>query len=254
MDHYAKLEVAKSATQDEIKRAYRGLASKHHPDKGGDTAKFQEIQSAYETLSDPIKRSQYDNPAPQFSGRGSDQFGMHDLFKQAFGFGQQPQRRNHVRMTLNISLLDVARGGSRTVNVSTSSGSSTVQIAIPPGINNGDNVHYGGIAPGGQDLVVTYQIMPDRKWRRDGLNLHTDIRISIWDMILGTELEVTTLTEEKLSVSVQSGSQPNITMRLRARGLVDQHGQAGDLLVRLLPEIPAAIAPEIITAIQQYRN
>jgi curved DNA-binding protein len=254
MNYYEILGVLKTSTPDEIKRAYRKLASQHHPDKGGNTAEFQKIQSAYETLSDPIKRLQYDNPAPQFLGRGGDQFGMHDLFKQAFGFGQQPQRRNHVRMNLNISLLDVARGGSRTVNVSTSSGSSTVQIGIPPGINDGDSVQYGGIAPGGLDLVVTYRIMPDSKWRRDGLNLHTDIRMNIWDMILGTELEVTTLTEEKLSVKVPLSSQPNTTMRLRGRGLIDQNGQAGDLLVKLLADIPAAIAPEIITAIQQYRN
>jgi DnaJ-class molecular chaperone len=71
---------------------------------------------------------------------------------------------------------------------------------------------------------------------------------------LGTELEVTTLTEEKLSVKVPLSSQPNTTMRLRGRGLIDQNGQAGDLLVKLLADIPAAIAPEIITAIQQYRN
>ena len=63
-DHYTTLGVDKSATPEDIKKAYRSLASKHHPDKGGDTAKFQEIQTAYATLSDPEKRQQYDNPNP----------------------------------------------------------------------------------------------------------------------------------------------------------------------------------------------
>ena len=63
-DHYQTLGVSKTANQDEIKRAYRSLASKHHPDKGGDTAKFQEIQTAYATLSDLEKKEQYDNPNP----------------------------------------------------------------------------------------------------------------------------------------------------------------------------------------------
>jgi DnaJ-class molecular chaperone len=65
MDHYNTLGVAKNASPDEIKKAYRKLASQHHPDKGGDKAKFQEIQVAYDTLSDTNKRQQYDNPAPQ---------------------------------------------------------------------------------------------------------------------------------------------------------------------------------------------
>ena len=69
-DHYAALGVARTATADEIKRAFRRLASQHHPDKGGDTQKFQTIQAAYDTLGDVAKRSQYDNPQPQFGGFG----------------------------------------------------------------------------------------------------------------------------------------------------------------------------------------
>ena len=67
-DHYATLGVPRTATADEIKRAFRRLASQHHPDKGGDTQKFQAIQAAYATLGDEQKRAEYDNPRPQFSG------------------------------------------------------------------------------------------------------------------------------------------------------------------------------------------
>jgi len=67
-DHYAALGVPKTASADEIKRAFRKLASQHHPDKGGDTAKFQAIQAAYAVLGDEQKRAEYNNPQPQFSG------------------------------------------------------------------------------------------------------------------------------------------------------------------------------------------
>jgi DnaJ-class molecular chaperone len=72
--HYQTLGVAKTATPDEIKKAYRKLASKHHPDKGGDTATFQKIQTAYDTLIDPNKKNQYDNPSQQFN--------FHDLAEE----------------------------------------------------------------------------------------------------------------------------------------------------------------------------
>ena len=98
-NYYQILGVEKSATADDIKRAFRRLASQHHPDKGGDTVKFQEVQEAYGVLGDDAKRAEYDNPRPQFSGfpGGGGGFNMHDMFGQMFGqqFGQPPQRRNH---------------------------------------------------------------------------------------------------------------------------------------------------------------
>jgi len=252
-DHYTTLDITRNASQDDIKKAYRKLASLHHPDKGGNTAKFQDLQTAYNILSDPAQRQKYDNPAPQFSGFNSND--RPDFLKQAFGFGrpQQP-RRNHVRMVVSISLLDVANGGSRTVSVSTSAGTSTVQVGIPRGINDGDNVQYGGVAPGGMDLVVQYRIIPDPKWRRDGLDLHTEQQVNIWDLMLGTDLAVVTLTGDQLLINIPLGSQPNTVMRLKSRGLQDQNGQAGDLFVKLLAHVPSVIAPEITAAIRQYRN
>jgi curved DNA-binding protein len=257
-DHYATLGVAKTATQDEIKRAFRKLASQHHPDKGGDTQKFQEIQAAYDTLGDAAKRQQYDNPAPQFQGFGPGaQFGnMHDIFAQMFGgqspFGQQQPRRNHVRMSLWITLLDVARGGKRSVALGTQSGTSTVEIEIPPGINDGDNVQYQGIAPGGQDLVIQFRVQPHANFQRQGLSLVTTHKVSIWTLILGGDTEVQTVEGNRLVVKVAPHTQPGTTLRLRSQGLRDQSGQKGDLMVHIQTEIPTTIAPEIITAIQNH--
>jgi DnaJ-class molecular chaperone len=251
-NYYQILGIEKTATADDIKRAFRRLASQHHPDKGGDTIKFQEIQEAYGVLGDETKRSEYDNPRPQFSGFPGGGFNMHDMFGQMFG--QPPQRRNHVRMTIWVSLQDVVQGGSRAVNVSTTAGTSTVAIEVPQGIDDGDQVQYGGVAPGGMDLVVQFRIQPNAQWRREGLNLHTEHRISIWDMILGSDVEVQNLLGHNLVVRVPAGTQPGTVMRLRGHGIQDRHGQKGDLMIRMQAQIPKTIAPEIVTAIQQHRN
>lgn len=251
-DHYATLGVPKTASADEIKRAFRKLASQHHPDKGGDTAKFQAIQSAYETLGDAAKRAAYDNPAPQFSRFPSGGFNMNDIFGQMFG--QQQSQRSHVRMTVWISLQEVAQGGSRAVNVSTTAGSNTVAIEVPQGIDDGDQVQYGGVAPGGMDLVVQFRVQPNAQWRREGLNLHTEHRASIWDMILGAEVEVQNILGHSLVVRIPAGTQPGTVMRLRGHGIQDRHGQKGDLMVRVQAQIPKTVAPEIVAAIQQHRS
>ena len=258
-DHYAALGVPRTATAAEIKQAFRKLASQHHPDKGGDTAKFQGIQAAYAVLGDEQKRAEYDNPQPQFGGFGG--FGggpqFNDIFSQMFGgagFGQQHPRRNHVRMTLYISLLDVAQGGKKTVAVATSQGQSTVELDVPLGLNDGDNIQYGGLAPGGQDLVITFRIRPEPAWHRDGLNLTVDHSISVWDLILGTDITVNNILGHSLTVKVPPRCQANAVLRLRSQGLRDRRGAQGDMFVKLNARIPATLAPELVEAIEKYRE
>jgi len=259
-DYYAALGVPKTATADDIKRAFRRLASQHHPDKGGNTQKFQAIQQAYATLGDEQKRAEYDNPRPQFSGFHGTPGGVNinDIFGQMFGqqFAQQHQhpRRSHVRMTLWISLLDVATGGRRTVSLGTQAGVSAVEIEIPLGINDGDNVQYEGIGPGGSDLVVQFKVSPDRVWQRDGLNLVQEVRIDIWNLILGGDLTIDTLTGKTLSTRVPARTQPGTVLRLKAQGLRDRAGRTGDIMVRVQAQIPENIPPEIIDAIQKHQE
>ena len=257
-DHYAALGVARNATQDEIKRAFRKLASQHHPDKGGDTRKFQEIQAAYDTLGDSAKRQQYDNPAPQFQGfPGGAQFNMGDIFSQMFGghpgFAQQHPRRNHMRMSLWITLKDVSTGGHRQVAVGSLQGQSTIEIDIPRGINDGDMVQYQGLAPGGQDLVIEFRIHPHPQFRRDGLILTVDHKASVWDMILGGDTTVVNLDGTQLVVAIPPLTDNSTTLRLRGRGLQDRKGVVGDLFIRLHAQLPNQISPELAEAIQQHR-
>ena len=258
IDYYSTLGVSRTATQDEIKRAFRKLASQHHPDKGGDTKKFQEIQAAYDTLGDAAKRQQYDNPAPQFAGMpGGAQFNMGDIFAQMFGghpgFAGQHPRRNHARMSLWITLRDVLTGGHRQVAVGSMAGQSTIEIDIPLGIDDGDMVQYQGLAPGGQDLVIEFKIHPHPQFRRDGLNLIVDHKCSVWDMIQGGDTTVNHLDGNQLLVTVPPLTDNGTTLRLRGRGLGDRKGNKGDLFVKLHALLPRSISPELIEAIQKHR-
>lgn len=260
MDYYTTLGVPRDATAEEIKKAYRKLASQHHPDKGGDTKKFQEIQTAYDTLSDPNKRAAYDNPSRPFDFQG---FGggpgvnIHDIFGmfgQGFGGFQHHPRRSHVRMNLVINLRDVAEGGTRTVSVASTQGQTTIEITIPPGINDNDNVHYEGLAPGGQDLVVCFRIRPDSVWQRDALNLTKSLNISVWNLILGTDVNIENILGHTLTVTIPPRSQPGTVMRIRGQGLRDQRGTVGDMYVKLQATIPQHIDPELLESIQKHRK
>ena len=252
---YDILGVKSSATPDEIKRAYRKLASQHHPDKGGDVKKFQEIEEAYRTLSDPGKRQQYDNPQPDFGN-----FGFHghpggfdfDTIFDLFGarFGQQ-QRPRHARLTLWITLKDIATGGKRTVSVGTHTGTSMVEIEIPRGLDDGDTVQYPGLAPGGLDLVVTFRIHPDPRWHRQGLNVTTEHTVVIWDLILGAEARTRDIVGNEISFTIPEKTQPGTVLRLRARGIAHRSGAQGDMFIRLQARLPETIDPNILDVIAQ---
>lgn len=258
-DHYAALGVPRTAVAGEIKQAFRRLASQHHPDKGGDTEKFQKIQAAYDVLGDVTKRAAYDNPAPQFSGFNNghpfDLNNIFNMFAQSNGqFTRGQQRRNHARMTLWISLADAVRGGSKTVAVNTDLGSATVQLDIPPGIDDNDNVQYGAIAPGGLDLVVQFRLTPDPVWRRDGLNLHAEHKTNIWTLITGGDIEIKILGNRTLSFGINPQTQPGTVVRLKSQGVQTRSGDKGDLLIRLQAELPAHIPDQLLDAIRAHKG
>lgn len=122
MSHYETLGISKNATEDEIKQSYRNLAKKHHPDKGGNKEQFQKIQEAYDTLSDPQKKQEYDNPQPNFFEGGGFPFGGGGFpFGDGFPFGGFQQHQNKksddVFHTCNITLQDVYTGVKKSFNL-----------------------------------------------------------------------------------------------------------------------------------------
>ena len=255
IDYYSTLGVSKTATQDEIKKAFRRLASQHHPDKGGDTAKFQEIQAAYDTLGDSAKRQQYDNPRPQFNNFGhasGPQFDFDTIFNvfgTQFGHRQQRQQPAVSRANLTITLADVATGGKRTIGI----GQSTVEIEIPLGINDGDSIQYRGLGTQGSDLIITFRIAPSSTWQRQGSNLLTEHTINIWDLILGGETTVKDLLGNEITILVPKGTQPGARLRLRGRGLPGRVGP-GDIIVQIQAVIPKHIPKDLLDMIEQKRT
>lgn len=261
-DHYATLGLQRGATPEEIKKAYRKMASAHHPDKGGSKEKFQEIQQAYEILSDDTKRHQYDNPNQfnhaTFRVDGFDFGSIFNMFGQQFNQHPHPQgrspRQQHTRMSLWVTLQDVAQGGSRPVTVGTQHGTMTIEIEIPLGIDDGANVQYAGIGPGGTDLIINFRIHPNPKWQRQGLTLTMDHPISVWDCLVGGETEIRDILGNQIAVTIPPLTQPNSMLRLRGRGLKARNGEQGDLLVRIQAKMPDSIDTDLIERIKQIQQ
>lgn len=256
-NHYQTLGVTKTASPDEIKRAYRKLASQHHPDKGGDTGRFQEIEEAYRVLSDPNQRAAYDNPQPgphsfNFNTGGFDFQTIFDMF----GTNMRPQHRRQqvARMSLWISLEDVAKGGRRQVAVGTAQGTQGVEIEIPLGIGDGETVQYQGLAPGGLDLLVTFRVQQSGGWSRQGQTLMTERQLSIWDLVLGTEITIQDLLGNSFVLNVPPGTQPGTLLRMRGRGLPAVNRPPGDILVRIQARVPDKISTDLTDAIRRERG
>ena len=256
-DLYATLGVPRTAAADEIKKAYRKLASQHHPDKGGDTAKFQQIQTAYDTLSDPAKRQQYDSPQPQWGNfaqnTGGQQFDFNTIFN-VFGaqFNQQRRQQTPIsKINVSINLVDVITGGKRTIGLGHGQGNA-IEIEIPQGINNGDGIQYRGLAPGGGDLIVTFRVAQHPDWQRDGSNLFTDHNIEVWDLILGGESTVKDILGNNITIMIPPGTQPGARMRLRGHGIPGKNGP-GDIIVTIQAVIPKHIPEDLLNMIKQER-
>jgi DnaJ-class molecular chaperone len=258
-NYYQTLGVDRNATPDEIKRAYRRLASQHHPDKGGDKNKFQEIEQAYRTLGDPNKRQQYDSPRPNFGGfefqnQGPGGFDFQSIFDVFGARFQQPQRAQRAQMTLWITLQDVAQAARKTISVGTPQGTQVVEIDIPANIDDGNSVQYSGIGPGGMDLIITFRIHPNPKWQRQGPNLTVEQDVSVWDLILGGEITIQDILGNKLDMTIPPRTQNKTTFRVKGYGLGQRGNSPGDLFVRVNAVIPNHIPESLITAISQTRQ
>ena len=258
MDHYNTLGVAKTAPPDEIKKAYRKLASKHHPDKGGDTALFQKIQTAYDILSDSDKRSQYDNPQPQGFGGPSMQGGVppgfEHIFSQMFGGGnpfthrQQPQQQVF-RTTLNVTLEQAYVGDEQTVRLQTPTNVQLVKITVPKGIENGNQVRIDNVIDSAS-LLVEFRVQHHLRYDRNGNDLISNHPISVLDLITGTSFEFNTISGKTLEVTIKPKTQPFMQLKLAGQGMpIINSNRFGDQIILLKPFIPDIIDKRIIDSI-----
>ena len=253
MDYYKILGVSKTATQQEIKQAYRRLAAKHHPDRGGNTEDFQKIEEAYRTLSDDSKRQQYDNPRNQFNDFGGFSFGagfnpFEEIFQQ---FNKQRQQRIYT-VTVFVTLEQVSTGAMETIHVNTPAGGKTFQISIPKGIEDGQRINYENLMPDGI-LQITFRIHKHYKFERQGLNLYCHTDVSIFDLILGTTISISTIYNQTLEINIAPKTKPGSTLRIPGHGLEKPNGR-GDQYILINAIIPDKISDQLLTALEKERN
>ncbi len=256
-DFYTTLGVQRNATPDEIKQAYRRLAAKHHPDRGGDSEKFKEIQLAYDTLGDPAKKSQYDSPPqnPFFQFHGGQQQDINDIFSQFFGghnpfdpFGNRSQKNRTLNLHIEVSLEDAFRGKDMLFNVTMPSGKlQTVNAKIPAGVADGTTLRLAGLGddsiphlPRG-DLNVTISILPHPIFKRQGDDLVKDITITCIEAMLGCKKTVTSIDGRNLEITIPAGIQYDQVLNAPGFGMPNMHDNRfrGRMLLPIKITIPS---------------
>lgn len=274
MDHYSTLGVPKGASDEEIKKAYRKLAMQHHPDRGGDQAKFQQIQQAYDTLGDPQKRQEYDNPqqhgfgnGPQgfsFSFGGGDPFG--DMFAQ-FGFPgghpfQQPKRNKDLRVEMVIDIASTMADQTKTISVQTTNGQrQTVQVNIPRGVRSGNSMRFGGLGDNmfdtiqRGDLYVHFVVQDDPKYRIENDDIVYSCSISCLDAMVGHNVEVPTLENKIFRIAIPAGATHGTRLRIPNQGLYRLNSQSrGHLIVEVNITIPVITDMTTLSLIDQLKS
>jgi curved DNA-binding protein len=277
-DYYEVLGVPRTATAEEIKRAYRRLARKHHPDlqPAADRAKaaerFKEINEAHEVLSDPDKRAKYDALGANWKGgmdftpppgagwtpadasEWEDLGGASDFFASLFGRGRGQGGRGGARIVfpgsdveadLPVTVEELLRGGRRRVALD---GKGALDVDIPLGAREGMILRLAGKgepSPNGGppgDLYLRVRLVPHPRYRVVGDDLEMDLPLWPWQAVLGGEVRVET-PDGPVTLTIPAGTQSGRRLRLRGRGLPRGDGSRGDLhaVVRIVvPERPSA--------------
>ena len=275
-DHYQTLGVDRNANQDAIKKAYRKLAAQHHPDRGGDTAKFQEIQAAYSTLSDPQKKAEYDNPRPQFQGGSFHghgfppgfedifaQFGGGHPFADMFGRRQQPSQNRTLNIQTVVTLEEAFQGKNLIANLQLPSGrNQTIEVKIPEGIYDGVTLRLAGMGddsipnlPRG-DIHLSVRVEEHPRFQRQGDDLITNLNVNCIDAILGKTESVTTIDNRLLDVKITPGIQHGQILAVAGYGMpkMGDNRYKGRLLVQVSIVIPKDLNETQLNKLREIYN
>lgn len=259
-DYYKVMGLDKTATDKEIKLAYRRLARKYHPDLNKDAdaeSKFKELGEAYEALKDPEKRKVYDQYARDYAmhqqnrghyqqqqawgqGFAGDYDASSDFFESLFGqrFRQQPATGADLRGNITINLEDAFNGVSKELTLP---GAEAVRVKIPAGVKSGQQLRLAGKGQPGQnggargDLYITVTIDKHPLYDVMGNDIYLTLPITPWEAALGTTIMVPTLAG-KVDLKIPPGSQGGQTLRLKKRGMPGS--QPGDQYILLKIVIP----------------
>ena len=279
MDLYKTLGVNRNASETEIKKADKKQAMKHHPDKGGDSAQFQKLNEAYDTLKDPQKKSYYDRfgstPNANQSGNRSYEYrtddfpqDIGDVFNQFFGGGspfgrrqQQPRKNRDIIIEAQIELEDVLKGKELVASYRLTNGrEQSVNLSLPKGIANNSTIKFPSLGDDLQkhlprgDLLVRVKIRPHTKYSRDGVNLHCIERVNVFDLMLGTKHTITTLEGRNLAISIPKGTQPGTVLSISEQGLPTRGGRRGNIYLTIQADIPSVSKTEWVETLTRIRN
>ena len=266
-NYYDILGVSEDASNDQIKKAFKSIAKKEHPDRGGDEVKFKEANEAYDTLKDTKKRHEYDTVrkyGQSMGGQGgnfhftSDDFFGDNIFEHFFsGFGgpdvrtrtfRSRQRANKsINVRMAISIREAMNNSEKTISYKLPSGKEEfATVKIPAGVQNGVTFKYKGMGdnsikqvPRG-DLLVQMSVLDSDGYTRQGNDLYTDKTIDCFQAIRGCEIQLKTLTDSIIKVQVPAGTQPDTLIACKGQGMPIHKtlNIRGNLFVKIIIIIP----------------
>ena len=281
-NYYDVLGVNEKATSAEITKAFKDLAKQHHPDRGGDEAKFKEINEAHDTLKSPQKRHDYDTMR-KFGGTstgGQHPFFNEDIFGDFFSgfsggdmdfggsfnftrgpggeriFRQNRQTRGNrnVQVRMAVSIKEAMRNNEKTINYKLPSGRDEfATVKIPAGVQHGVTFKFSGMGddsirnvPRG-DLMVVMSVLDSDGYTRKGNDLYTDKTIDCFQAVRGHEFNLKTLEDKIIKVKVPAGTQPNTLLQVQGQGMPVHKtiGIRGNLYVKIHVLIPQLSASDL---------
>lgn len=290
-DPYQTLGVAKNATADDIKKAYRLLAKELHPDNvGGDEERFKQVSSAYALLSDTVKRAKFDRGEIDADGNdkaaayerrgyksyassnkrsgagGGDGFNADDFISEFFGrkrkaagggstTGGPKARGTDIAYSVSVSFLEAAQGAKRRINLSNG---KSLDVAIPPGTEDQQKLRLKGQGlpgmGGGEDGDAIVEVLVENHpyFRRDDGDIHLELPVTLPEAVLGGSIKVPTVTGA-VSLKVPPGSNTGAVLRLRGKGVVSQRdGKTGDQYVKLKVMLPDPPDSELVQFMERW--
>lgn len=267
MDYYSILGIPKNASEQDIRKAYKKKSMQHHPDRGGNEEEFKRVNEAYQTLKDPQKRQQYDNPQPQYNFNTSNMGGFEDVFSSMFGAGfqqrqRQRQRNRDVQLQYQLDLKDCFVGKNVSLHYTLPSGRQEyIDVRIPPGAKDGDTVNvpqFGDDSiphmPRG-NLLLRIRVATPKGWDLHNLDLIHSISVDIFDLITGTDVIVHSPEGKNINLKIPKGTQPDTTFSIQGYGLPDANSRRrGSIFVKVKGKVPNIKDNDLLGQIEELKT